>query len=886
MAGESIDRVVLQLEARDGQFRSEIQGAATVTDKALSRIENSATRMERQVGRSFGAAAQQSRLLGYQISDIGVQLSAGTSPFLVLAQQGPQVANALEGARGAVGRFATFLSGPYGAAILAATTLLGVWLSKTEEASNTVDDLVEKMKAQERQSELTAQANAIFARTIEGVTKAADEAEKAVEALRLAKKGEAEQTVESIQKSLNEAEALRETTRARLADARALYEIQKQRATGPGQASELAALNLSSRLSTIQALEGELAKADAAAQRLRNSLGQAISAQTVEQENASAEEKINRKYDAQIDRAAAAANASKKSQDALRAEIRAINAARDAELKRYQDTQRAARSTGSGSSSQAATVGNMVSLIKQLFPTAQITSTTGGKHTKGSDHYAGRAIDFVIPGMMNAAGTEMVRQMLQAAGVEIRRNAKGTEQFFGPGRGAASPNDHSNHFHVAWSGQASPESAQRARDAEERRRQSFENELASAMAEELAARRALITSAEEIDKINLDGIEIERQRYNDNLDSLVSQRKLKKEEADALRAINDETAKYKEELIKRNAEIRAFRLAEAQRERDAQLGSAARQDQAELLRGQGDLARTLDERNAIERKLLDLKYQEEKAQNDFIIAAAARLQSEYKAGRATEEAAKAAEDAARIAQLRNESIDARKGNDITALSRNNPLDRYLSDISDPKTRAQEAVVRQLQEVSDGISAGLAKDLGVKSQFVRTLFQIFLDDAVFKPIAEALRNANSGSGGFLGSLLNFGAAIFGGGGGGGLSIGNSGGSIKSGFKTPGRASGGPVEAGRLYRINESGVEGFVPAMSGTIIPTGQMNALASRGGGQGTGVVRVIIEEGPNFLSTVRTEATGVSLEVTRASAPTIIDAAANETLRRANRPKV
>lgn len=38
----------------------------------------------------------------------------------------------------------------------------------------------------------------------------------------------------------------------------------------------------------------------------------------------------------------------------------------------------------------------------------------------------------------------------------------------------------------------------------------------------------------------------------------------------------------------------------------------------------------------------------------------------------------------------------------------------------------------------------------------------------------------------------------------------------------RASGGNVVKGRLYRVNENGVEGFQPAQSGKIIPLGRMN----------------------------------------------------------------
>ena len=57
----------------------------------------------------------------------------------------------------------------------------------------------------------------------------------------------------------------------------------------------------------------------------------------------------------------------------------------------------------------------------------------------------------------------------------------------------------------------------------------------------------------------------------------------------------------------------------------------------------------------------------------------------------------------------------------------------------------------------------------------------------------------------------------------------------GARTPARrASGGPVSAGQLYRVNEAGIEGFRPAGSGTIVPLGRM---AARPGGGGVTVVQ-------------------------------------------------
>ncbi|MBU7589200.1 MAG: hypothetical protein KAF42_08315, partial [Sphingopyxis terrae] len=130
--------------------------------------------------------------------------------------------------------------------------------------------------------------------------------------------------------------------------------------------------------------------------------------------------------------------------------------------------------------------------------------------------------------------------------------------------------------------------------------------------------------------------------------------------------------------------------------------------------------------------------------------------------------------------------------------------------------------------------------------------------------------SGGGGGFLSTVANI-----------------AGTALKLGGKTPGRASGGPVEAGRLYRINESGVEGFVPATSGTIIPAGKMNAIASRGGGSQQPIeLRIYADEGGTFVPRVEAISAGVSVQVQRQVAPGMIDAAANETLRRAGRAKL
>lgn len=87
----------------------------------------------------------------------------------------------------------------------------------------------------------------------------------------------------------------------------------------------------------------------------------------------------------------------------------------------------------------------------------------------------------------------------------------------------------------------------------------------------------------------------------------------------------------------------------------------------------------------------------------------------------------------------------------------------------------------------------------------------------KSLAESFNTATGGSG-LFGTLLGIGTSILTPGGGFG----------------GGRASGGRVSAGTLYRVNEANMEFFRPDVSGQVIPMGRMNAAR---GGSGGGVVQ-------------------------------------------------
>ncbi len=100
------------------------QNAELTEDDTQAKLANAAA-----AGRQRAAYQQ----LGFQVQDVFQQFALGINPLVILAQQGGQVTSAFalmgEGAGGAQSkftRFMTFLSGPWGAALLGAVTIGGL----------------------------------------------------------------------------------------------------------------------------------------------------------------------------------------------------------------------------------------------------------------------------------------------------------------------------------------------------------------------------------------------------------------------------------------------------------------------------------------------------------------------------------------------------------------------------------------------------------------------------------------------------------------------------------------------------------------------------------------------------------------------------------------
>lgn len=124
----------------------EAAAAATSSADAIERVRRVGTTATSNVINSVRAERTAFIQLGQQLQDVAIQAQMGTNAFLIFGQQVPQMAFALSGlessankTKATIGRLATFLSGPWGAAIFVGVAALGPLVAKLFEAGDEAD---------------------------------------------------------------------------------------------------------------------------------------------------------------------------------------------------------------------------------------------------------------------------------------------------------------------------------------------------------------------------------------------------------------------------------------------------------------------------------------------------------------------------------------------------------------------------------------------------------------------------------------------------------------------------------------------------------------------------------------------------------------------------
>lgn len=115
-----VDKAGADMRKLDGTFSSTTNSMKEATRSLEASVDRAAATIEKDSARIANA----NRNVGRQLSDITAQLAGGQSPFLIAAQQAPQLADALTDTGGKAAKVAAFFSGPLGAALLGVGTIV------------------------------------------------------------------------------------------------------------------------------------------------------------------------------------------------------------------------------------------------------------------------------------------------------------------------------------------------------------------------------------------------------------------------------------------------------------------------------------------------------------------------------------------------------------------------------------------------------------------------------------------------------------------------------------------------------------------------------------------------------------------------------------------
>lgn len=151
---------ISRLQSEMAQVKKSVGGAMGSVTTDLERAASASSRFVRGQTAVTASAGQQRagmQQLSYQIGDVATQFASGTPAMLIFAQQGSQVVQSLSLMQGGAKGFIGFLSGPWGATVMGAVTVLGMLITRKKDAKSASDGLTTALQYQKMTtSELTA----------------------------------------------------------------------------------------------------------------------------------------------------------------------------------------------------------------------------------------------------------------------------------------------------------------------------------------------------------------------------------------------------------------------------------------------------------------------------------------------------------------------------------------------------------------------------------------------------------------------------------------------------------------------------------------------------------------------------------------------------------
>jgi len=341
-----------------------------------------------------------------------------------------------------------------------------------------------------------------------------------------------------------------------------------------------------------------------------------------------------------------------------------------------------------------------------------------------------------------------------------------------------------------------------AKEADARAKR-FEDELARANDEYLAAHRELALGAEERLAIDQATLKTDHDRRDQDITREANEKQIDKSKVDELKAANDKVFAEKRAVL-------ALQHAVELQNQINDLHQLELSTQIGTLQSRQALAETAKERRELGAQILE---KEKQAESDRLKAIV----------NSNDPSISDRDRALAGAQLKTIDQRYREQGQQNARQNQGPWQQYLSSLPSTANQIEEAferaAVNGVDRLNDSLADSLTKMIGlhgVAGEFLNDLIKIGLqaaESALFGGGSGAGNSSGGGGGGLFSSIISAAGTIFGG----------------------ARAGGGPVSAGKSYLVGERGPEIVHMGGSGTVYPNGSLPNLM--GGGGGTTIVQ-------------------------------------------------
>jgi hypothetical protein len=920
-----ISQLVLQVDANIAVAQRSLQDLARTVEesmrrsnKALGDNDNAITRTlssHHAMGLAFNnARIAQTELTAAFTRSIDAY-GAGASPLRILTTEMGRLTEAASflgggAGNGVLGAIVRFIGGPWGIAMLLAGSIIAKVVTSHKEASDSVEALVAKMRKQAEEAANSKIADAEWAATIDGLI---DRNLKLIDTLQKRLKAEEDldqQTLRQAQHDAATAAAELQAAKTRLANLQAQQAaLSAANATGGAgtRAGSLAPVGQSNILASqiaqaqqdvataqkaVDAAQGAIAKntiavgeaigkamadskaavdlwakdyvealhviegrtPDATAQiagafeGLKKALDDAAAANVPfksagNQANALASELLHGKISvvqyaeamaklaASLEAAAAAAKEAKKGTGEFGKQIG------------FADAEAIARSAGLTVTSGYRSVARQA----QLYNDPNVNKPGNPVAPPGASAHNGLngrwALDIAFaPGLT----AESLKKLYGSQGVTLSAVYK-----------------ESGHFHIEGStsqATAAQKAADRAAQKQQTDADQFAKESAQLDAEILAAKKQLMGGFDTQAKLADKEIDAEKKAQLEAIQKQVDAHQITAAQGKILSAQVEELASAKKAVVDQRAYVQ--QLEQTLKATEQSLGF-----QLDDLKFADDMATTQADHRRIQLQILDIQYQQKKAELDYQLMLIKRNQDFANSPALQQQAA--------LVQGQIDRLPTEKAEDQARVVRGtlDPLQQWAQQVPHDAATIKEALqsieVQGIDNLASSITDVITgtKSLGeafkgVAQSIISDIIQMTIKMLIFKAISSFLGGAGGGSGGFTGDFTGnlFGVPSFGG----------------------ARASGGTVDPSKFYLVGENGPELFAPKMSGSIIPqASRMNFSAAANNNQPQEII-VHVATDENFSASVQT----IAGRVVVATAPRVASMAAGVAVRNLTRPRL